>query len=88
MNVSVKDLENKAKSIEKQLKENGFNCKIGDYSHNGMYEYVLDFYPVGKPQDGLHRQLCTELGTKKEVFYSFDTIYYKALENKEFYTKF
>lgn len=83
-NVSVKDLEQKAKQYEDLLKEEGYtDMKVSPNFAYGSYGFYFDW----TRDDGRPGQKYTGLGTKKETLKNLELAYYELVNKIDWFMK-
>ena len=83
-NVSVKDLESRAKHYEELLKEEGYtDMKVSPNFAYGAYGFYFDW----TRDDGKPGQKYTGLGTKKETLNNLKTAYYDLVNRIDWFMK-
>lgn len=81
--VKESDLKEVANSIEKQLREDGFDVEAKPYFAYGKYGYYFNFNQNRVIPS--MRQIKVGLGTKKECLKELHTVYSKVISNKSYY---
>lgn len=83
-NVSIKDLEQKAKHYEELLKEEGYtDMKVSPNFAYGQYGFYFDW----TRDDGKPGQKYTGLGTKKETWKNLELAYYELVNKIDWFMK-
>lgn len=83
-NVSVKDLESRAKHYEELLKEEGYtDMKVSPNFAYGAYGFYFDW----TRDDGKAGQKYTGLGTKKETLNNLKSAYYELVNRIDWFMK-